>query len=41
VGYDLLVSARCLYKDFQDPVPSATFHEIFHGTRIVTAPLPK
>jgi hypothetical protein len=41
VGYDMLVSARCLYKDFQDPVPSATFHEIFHGTRIVEAALPK
>lgn len=41
VGYDLLVSARCLYKDFQDPVPTATFHELFHGTRIVTAELPK
>ena len=41
VGYDLLVSARCLYKHFQDPVPTATFHEIFHGTRIVTAKLPE
>lgn len=41
VGYDILVSARCLYKDFQDPVPSATFHELFHGTRVVTATLPQ
>jgi hypothetical protein len=41
VAYDMLVSARCLYKDFQDPVPTATFHEIFHGTRIVTARLPQ
>lgn len=41
VGYDILVSARCLYKDFQDPVPSSTFHEIFHGTRIVSAALPE
>lgn len=40
VAYDMLVSARCLYKDFQDPVPTATFHEIFHGTRIVSAELP-
>lgn len=41
VGYDLLVSARCLYKYFQEPEPVATFHEIFHGTRIVTAKLPE
>ena len=41
VGYDIIVSARCLYKYFQDPVPSSTFHEIFHGTRIVTAKLPE
>lgn len=41
VGYDILVSARCLYKDFQDPVPTATFHEIFHGTRIVSAKMPE
>lgn len=40
VGYDMLVSARCIYKYFQDPVPSSTFHEIFHGTRIVQAKLP-
>jgi hypothetical protein len=41
VGYDMLVSARCLYKHFQDPIPSSTFHEIFHGTRIVSAKLPE
>ena len=41
VGYDILVSARCLYKYFQDPVPTATFHEIFHGTRIVAAKVPE
>ena len=41
VGYDLLVSARCLYKYFQEPEPVATFHEIFHGTRIATVKLPE
>lgn len=41
IGYDMLVSARCLYKDFQEPVPSYAFHEIFHGTRIVTANIPE
>lgn len=41
VGYDMLVSARCLYKHFQDPIPSSTFHEIFHGTRIVSTRLPE
>jgi hypothetical protein len=41
IGYDMVVSARCLYKDFQEPVPSYTFHEIFHGTRIVQAKLPE
>ncbi len=41
IGYDLIVSARCLYKDFQEPVPQYTFHEIFHGTRLATAPLPR
>ncbi|MGV3549760.1 hypothetical protein [Rhizobium sp.] len=41
VGYDMLVSARCIYKYFQEPVPSYTFHEIFHGTRIVQTKLPE
>jgi hypothetical protein len=40
IGYDMIVSARCLYKDFQEPVPSYTFHEIFRGTRVVTAKFP-
>ena len=36
IGYDIVVSARCLYKDYQDPVPSYTFHELFHGTRVAS-----
>jgi hypothetical protein len=39
IGYDIVVNARCLYKDYQDPVPSYTFHELFHGTRVATLPL--
>jgi len=39
IGYDIIVNARCLYKDHQDPVPSYTFHELFHGTRIASRPL--
>ena len=39
IGYDIVVNARCLYKDYQDPVPSYTFHELFHGTRIANFPL--
>lgn len=39
IGYDIVVEARCLYKDYQDPVPSYTFHELFHGTRVATLPL--
>ena len=41
IGYDMIVSARCLYKDFQEPIPSYTFHEIFRGTRVVTAKFPE
>lgn len=40
IGYDFIVSARCLYKDYQDPIPSYTFHEIHHGTRVVSVKLP-
>ena len=39
VGYDIVVEARCLYKDFEEPVPSSTFHEIFRGSRVATLPL--
>nr|WP_314092176.1 hypothetical protein [uncultured Shinella sp.] len=39
IGYDILVEARCLYKDFDEPIPSATFHEIFRGSRIATVSL--
>jgi len=39
IGYDIVVNARCLYKDYQDPVPSYTFHELFHGTRVASFPL--
>lgn len=40
IGYDIVVNARCLYKDYQDPVPSYTFHELYHGTRVASFPLP-
>jgi len=36
IAYDLTVEARCLYKDYEDPIPSATFHEIFRGSRVVS-----
>jgi len=39
IGYDIIVSTRCLYKDYQDPVPSYTFHELYHGTRVASVPL--
>jgi hypothetical protein len=39
IGYDIVVEARCLYKDFDEPIPSATFHEIFRGSRIATVSL--
>lgn len=39
VGYDIVVSARCFYKHFQEPVPSFTFHDIFHGSRVASLPL--
>ncbi|MBL0372246.1 hypothetical protein JJB09_09405 [Rhizobium sp. KVB221] len=39
IGYDIIVEARCLYKDFDEPLPSATFHEIFRGSRVVNFPL--
>ncbi|MDB5525768.1 MAG: hypothetical protein JWM58_3531 [Rhizobium sp.] len=38
IAYDIVVSARCLYKDYQDPIPSYTFHELFHGTRVANFP---
>jgi hypothetical protein len=39
IGYDIVVSARCLYKDYQDPIPTYTFHELFHGTRVASFPV--
>lgn len=39
IGYDIAVEARCLYKDIEEPIPSATFHEIFRGSRVTTLPL--
>lgn len=39
IGYDIVVEARCLYKDFDEPVPSSTFHEIFRGSRVAVVPL--
>jgi hypothetical protein len=40
IGYDIVVSARCLYKEYGEPVPSYTFHEIFRGSRVANFPLP-
>ena len=37
-AYDLTVNGRCLYKDFQEPVPTAVFNEIWRGSRVVAAP---
>ena len=36
--YDLTVNGRCLYKDFQEPIPTAVFNEIWRGSRVVTLP---
>lgn len=39
IGYDIAVEARCLYKDYDDPQPSAVFHEIFRGARVMQTEL--
>jgi hypothetical protein len=37
-AYDLVVEARCLYKEIgdPDPRPTAVFHEIWRGSRLAT-----
>ncbi|HEY0853523.1 MAG TPA: hypothetical protein VGD86_01730 [Devosia sp.] len=37
-AYDLVVEARCLYKELYDPDPrpTAVFHEIWRGSRVAT-----
>ena len=37
-AYDLVVEARCLYKELgdPDPRPTAIFHEIWRGSRLAT-----
>jgi hypothetical protein len=39
IGYDIVVEVRCFYKDFDETIPSDTFHEIFRGSRIATVSL--
>jgi hypothetical protein len=38
MAYDLTVEGRCLYKEIGDPnpIPTAVFHEIWRGARLVT-----
>ena len=37
-AYDVVVEARCLYKEIgdPDPRPTAVFHEIWRGSRLAT-----